>query len=433
MKFRDSVHLIHPKEVSMLGRTHIHVGLALLFVATFVATSSGKTLIVGKPGTPCPNAQYTTITNAVKAAAPDDVVAVCPALYPEQLIISKPLTLRGLTVDGVGRVLLQPKLEPNFGGLPFEAVIAVTNAYDVTIENLAIDASHNTLSGCAGPTLAGIHYYNASGRVENSAVFGAQVADPQSCGLLPASGFGVQVDADQPGPFCVSIKNSSIHDYTRDGVFAMGSGVKVRIEHNTISGVGPSGGTFQFGVFVLKGAVGRIDGNVITEGLCGTLSLTDCISLRSEGVTLRAVGDGTEVSNNVITNAQSGIFVNGVNRIRVTNNLISNIEGADGIHLQGTSNSLFDGNIIFNAGPVSAAERGSGFVNISCGILESPGAGTAGGTEEDNQISHTTVNDAYCGVGHVATTHVEFGKYSNTLYTELASDSSSFPPPPVEP
>jgi hypothetical protein len=241
-------------------------------------------------------------------------------------------------VNGVGRVLLQPALVPNFGGLPFEAVIAVTNTHDVTIENLAIDASNNTVVGCAGAALAGIHYYNSSGRVEKNAIFGAQVANPQSCGLLPASGFGVQVDADQPGPFCVSVKDNSIHDYTRNGVFAMGSGVRVRIEHNTISGVGPAVGTFQFGVFVLNGAVGTIESNVITEGLCGTLSATECISLRSEGVTLRAVGDGTEVSNNVITNAQSGIFVNGVNRLRVTNNLISNIVGFDGIDLQGTSN-----------------------------------------------------------------------------------------------
>jgi hypothetical protein len=433
MKLRDLAHLIHQKEDNMLRKTQTHVGLALLFLVTFGATSSGKTLIVGQPGTPCPNAQYTTITDAVKVANAGDVVAICPALYPEQLIITMPLTLRGLTVDGVGRVLLQPSLVAGFGGLPFEAVIAVTNTHDVTVENLAIDASKNTVVGCAGATLAGIHYYNASGRVENNAIFGAEVADPQSCGLLPASGFGVQVDADQPGPFCVSVKDNSIHDYTRNGVYVTGAGVTARIENNTISGVGPAVGTFQFGVFVLNGAVGLISRNVISEGLCGTLSLTDCISLRSEGVTLRAVGDGTEVSNNVITNAQSGIFINGVNHIRVTDNLIGNIEGADGIDMQGTSNSLIDANTIFNAGPVSAAPRGSGFVNISCGVLEAPGAGTAGGLEEDNQISHTTVNDAYCGVGHVATTHVESGKYSNTLYTVLASDSTSFPPPPVEP
>jgi len=53
MKSRELVNLIGQKEVSMLSRTHIHVGLALLFVAPSGAASSGKTLIVGQPGTPC--------------------------------------------------------------------------------------------------------------------------------------------------------------------------------------------------------------------------------------------------------------------------------------------------------------------------------------------------------------------------------------------
>ena len=53
MKLRDSVDHIHQKEVTMLRRTQTHIGSAFLFVATFGATSSGKTLIVGQPGTPC--------------------------------------------------------------------------------------------------------------------------------------------------------------------------------------------------------------------------------------------------------------------------------------------------------------------------------------------------------------------------------------------
>jgi hypothetical protein len=110
MKLRDLDHLIHQKEVNMLRRKQTQVGLALLFVAAFCATSYGKTLVVGQPSAPCPNARYTTITDAVNAANPGDVVAICPALYPEQLIIAKPLTLEGLTVNGVGRVLLQPSL-----------------------------------------------------------------------------------------------------------------------------------------------------------------------------------------------------------------------------------------------------------------------------------------------------------------------------------
>jgi len=424
MKIRDLTHLIRrSKEDTMLRGKLVYVGLALLCLGAFCVTSSAKTWIVGQPGTSCPNARYTTITDAVNAAAPGDVIAICPALYPEQLVITKPLTLRGLDINGVNRVLLQPSLTAGFGGLAFEAVIAVTNTQDVTIENLAIDASQNTLSGC-GTSLAAIHFYDSSGTVRNNALFGATVADPQNCvKVLPASGFGIEVEADEAGPFCVSVEHNSIHDYTRDGVYVTGSGVTARIEDNSISGVGPAIGTFQFGVFVLNGAVGLIKRNVITEGLCGTLSVSACVNVRSEGVTLRAAGDGTAIDSNIINNAQSGIFTNAANQIRITNNLISNIVGYDGVDLQGTSNSFIDGNVIFNAVPV---------VNQSCGVWETPGSGSAGGTEQDNRISHTTVNDSYCGVGHVATTAVGAGVYHNTLYTVLASDAASSPPA-VEP
>src|SRR5581483_8448037 len=112
------------------------------------------------------------------------------------------------------------------------------------------------------------------------------------------------------------------HDYTAAGVQATGTGIYANVEGNNISGIGPAGGLFQFGVFIVNGPVASIRWNVITEGLCGSLSASDCIGVRSEGVTLRAPGDGTTVDGNVISNAQSGIFINGANRLRVTNNQI---------------------------------------------------------------------------------------------------------------
>jgi nitrous oxidase accessory protein NosD len=412
-----------------------HARLAILFLGTFCATTSvaradERVRIVGQPNTPCPNAQYTTINDAVNAADPGDVIEICPALYPEQLTITKRLTLRGRRVNGVNRVLLQPTsmspavgVDNAVGGLPFEAVITVMYTHGVTIQNLAIDASKNNVTGCT-PLVAGIHYYNSSGEVENNAISGAQVTGCTGANaLLFGSGFGVQVDADQPGDFDVSIENNSIHDFTRDGIQAVNPGVTATIEENVISGVGPSGGVFQFGVFIVNGAVGRISRNVITEGLCGTLSITDCINARSEGITLRAVGDGTLIDRNVINDAQSGIFINAANQVRVTNNQISNIVGFDGIDLQGTSNSLIDGNIIFNALPLD---------NESCGVFENTGPGSAGGLEQQNKIFHTIVNDAYCGVVYVSTTDVDSGRYFNTLYTNVSSELPTLPPP-VEP
>jgi nitrous oxidase accessory protein NosD len=358
----------------------------------------------------------------VNAATPGDVIAICPALYPEQLIITIPLTLRGVSTDVKGnevkRVLLQPTLR-NVRGLPVQAVITVMNTVGVTIENLAIDASKNSASGC-NPSLAAVHYFNASGSVVNNSLFGAQLATPQDCyGVFPDNGFGVLVDSTASGPFQVSVENNSIHDFNQGGVQATNAGVTVQVEGNRISGVGPSIPD-QFGVFIANGAVGLISRNLITEGPCGKLSQTDCLLARSEGITLSAVGDGTVVDHNIISDTQSGIEIMSGNHARITNNLISNIDLFDGIDIGLITNSLIDGNTIFNVTPIA---------NQSCGIYEISGAGIVG-----NTISNTTVNDAYCGVTYVTADQLGPGNYYNTLYTTLNGDL--FPngfPPPLEP
>jgi nitrous oxidase accessory protein NosD len=399
---------------------YVSFALSLLVSVCAIARAGERTLTVGKSKTDCPNATYTTIGAAVTAAAPGDVIEICPALYPEQLIITKPLTLRGVrdSVAGneVNRVLLQPSLQ-DVQGLPVEAVITVMNTRGVRIENLAIDASQNSVQGCT-PQLADIHFHNASGRVADDALFGAQLANPKNCAVVfPGNGFGVLVDSDQPGPFHVAIEDNSIHDFTKNGVQAINAGVTVKVEGNRIVGVGPSI-AFQFGVYIANGAVGLINGNIITEGPCGSLSFTDCFNARSEGVALRSFGDGTVVSHNIITHAQSGIFINGGKDGRFSDNFISDIDALDGIDIEGLTsvftNNRIENNTIFNVTPLVP--------NESCGVFEMPHTSVSG-----NTIAHNTVNDAYCGVGYVSADHVETGDYHNTLFTDINTETFSYP------
>jgi hypothetical protein len=410
--------------------------LGLVFLVLGTGSALGKTLVVGKAGTTCPEAAYQTIGAAISAAASWDVIEICPALYAEQLVITKPLTLRGRLVNssdgteitGDNRALLQPALT-DLLSLATEAVITVMNTSDVTIDNLAIDASRNKVASCT-PGVAGIHFLNATGRIQNSAIFNAELANPLSCTSLPfGNGFGVQVDANQPGPFGVRVENNSIHDYTANGVQVNGAGgaITAEIDSNSISGIGPASGIFQFAIFVLNGAVGHIRNNVITEGLCGSLTSLACIGERSEGVTLRAVGDGTEVDGNFITNAQSGIFINGANKLRVTNNQIRNIDAMSGMDIQATASGVFTNSVIrhnsiFHVWPIDADASNDG---EGCGINEYSGTGKFSG----NEISDNTVSDAYCGVAHVTGDFVREGTYFNILYTELNADLYLYPPP----
>jgi hypothetical protein len=418
------------EKLTMLRKLAKRTGLALLSFGMVSTASHANTLTVGQPNTSggeqtCAHAQYSTIGAAIAAASAGDVIAICPALYPGQLVITIPLTLIGTSVNGVNRTLIQPTGLNAVNG--YASVITVMNTTGVAIKNLAVDASLNTVSGCS-PALSAILYFNSSGGVSDAAISGAELQDVSTCSGLFGNGFGVLVENDGslPGPFNVSVGQSSIHDYTQDGIYVVGPGagispaaVNVDIAGNSISGVGPASGTLQFGVF-LNGAAGQITGNMISEGLCGTLAIgPDCVNLRSEGVTLRSVGAGTVVNGNYISNAQSGIFMNGVTQAKITNNVISNIQGLDGMDLEGVTDSLIQGNTVFNALPVS---------NDSCGIWENTGTGISGNTIENN-----TVNDAYRGVAYVTADRVVSGTYFNTLYTTFNIDLNPEGPPPVEP
>jgi hypothetical protein len=412
-----------------------------LWFSFFFAAAAGllaqgaNTLVVGKPDTPCPNVGYTTIGAAVAAASAGDVIEVCPGAYPEQLVITMPLTLRGITVNNVSRILLDPALV-SVSGQPTEAVITVVNTSGVKIQNLAIDASNNTVSGCAAgvPGLAAVHFSSSSGVLENSAIFGAQVANPQSCvSALPyGNGIAVQVDEIQTGSFTIGIDNNSIRNFTSNGILVNGAGIQAEIAGNSITGAGPNSGTFQFAVFLANGASGNINHNVIAEGLCGTLTISNCISQRSEGITLRAIGNGTIVDSNVITKAQSGIFINGANQLQVTNNQIRDIEAMSGMDVQASASGVFtnnviSGNLIFNVGPINSNASSN---EEGCGINEYSGTGTFSG----NQISQNTITDAYCGIAHVTSDVVTSGAYFDVLYNEFNSDLYlDGYPPAVEP
>jgi len=409
---------------------------AVLFSAAIPLAAA--TLKVGRPNTGCNQAQYTAIGDAVKAASAGDLIEICPGLYQEQLTITKPLTLAGLQTEISGQLVNRVVIQPSslattvvsdgaVSGAPVTAVISVIGANGVSIQNLAIDASQNHINGCA-LLVAGIYFHNSSGQIRNNAVFGADVP---SCAPTKAvqngSGFGIEIDADANSTFSVLVDRNSIHDFSKEGVLVLGTGVTATISNNTISGVGPSARAFQFGVFILNGAVGHVRNNAITEGLCGVLSASSCLALRSEGVVLKAVGDGTTVDGNTIVNAQYGIFINGANLARIANNQIRNIDAGNGIDIQGTAsgafaNSLVAGNMIFHVGPI---DQNASLNQRGCGIEEYAGTGVSG-----NTIVNNTVSDAFCGVAAVEADFVVSGTYTNTLYPLLDADlyPITFPP-----
>jgi parallel beta-helix repeat protein len=413
----------------MNGKTRMkRIGFAMLCWATCCSYALGTTRIVGPANVPCPNAGFSKIQDAINAAQSGDTIEICPALYQEQLLVTKPLTLTGISEQGVERAVIQPTSFSVVQNLGFTAAIAVVNTDNVTISNLAVDASNNTVSGC-GTTLAGIHFYNASGVVDSVAISGTQLRNPLSCTtLVLGNGNGVQADqaATSTSTYSITVRNSSIHDFGRNAIYVSGTGERVMINGNSIAGVGPSAGVNQFGVFVANGASGEVTANLITEGTCGTIPILTCYNLRTEGVVLRSAGNGTIIAGNVISNVQAGVFVNGATNFLVTGNTISNVDALSAIHLQGAISGLISGNRIFHVGPFTADTSND---EEGCGVNDVSGTNSSG-----NAILGNSVNDAYCGVAYVTGDQVGANAFRNTLYTTLNGDN--YPnvfPPPVQP
>jgi len=401
--------------------TPIHASIALS-LALWAGPSFAETLTVGRPNTNCAGARYDRIAAAIESAKPGDIIEVCPAIYEEQLLITKPLTLRGVPSNGYNRVVIRPARFTYSGAVASTAVISVLNTQDVTIENLTLDAGENTVDSCDF-ILAGVRVQNSSATIQHNAFTGTALKNPPSCAVLfPGNGNAIHVDATQPGSFTVAVKHNSIREFARNGILVMGTGITANVESNTITGIGPSTGSFQFGIFIANGAVANVRWNMVSQGNCGGLEFVPCRDLRSEGVILRAVGSGTVVDGNIFTNAQNGIFINGGSNLRITNNLIRNMDVWSGIHLQATTDSVFSGNQIYNTSPMNeiASERSEG-----CGINEVVGMQNARNRYFDN-----VVIDAYCGIAHVSTSTVESGTFVNTIYTTINSDQhpTRYPP-----
>ena len=73
------------------------VALAIGAGATHAAfTHFGKSVRVGKTGTSCPGARFSRIQDALDASSAGARIIVCPGVYPEQILVSRAVRLRGM-------------------------------------------------------------------------------------------------------------------------------------------------------------------------------------------------------------------------------------------------------------------------------------------------------------------------------------------------
>lgn len=361
---------------------------------------------------------YATIGAAVYFAATGSIIDVCPGTYPEQVVITKKLTLIGVQsgTAGATAVVAAPAsgVVPNvydIHGHHIAAQIAVLNSSVVTISNLTVDGSGNNLSGC-GTNLEGIYFQNSTGTITQNVVR-SQILDSADLGCQV--GLAINVESNSGGNPAVTISNNSVHNYQKNGITAKGSGVsglggpKATVTGNTVIGIGATPAIAQNGIEISFGATGKVSGNYVADNVYtgGYWASSGILIYAAADVTASAntvenaqyaiatasdptygVADGATISSNHIGGAADAIDLCSNNNTATSNTIYGSTQ--DGAHSDDTctSGSVVSGNNNTITGNT---------INEACaGVLLGTGTGTTSSPNTFLNVTNTTLAGDVC-------------------------------------
>ena len=397
-----------------MQKNHVQYSLAIpagLFLASLVtqpllaATRVVGGCISGK--------QYASIQAAVTASAAGDTIKVCPGNYPEQVVISKSLTLTGVS-SGAGAdnpVITAPAsgVLPNAtslaDGSQIAAQILVQGTTGVSIKQIAVDGSNNGISSCTD--LAGILFQNASGSVSytatrNQTLGGALGGCPSGQGIFIQS-FSQSAYASTGGTATVSVTNNSVHDYQKTGIIADGDGTNATIQHNHVVGLGPISYNVQNGIQFSRGATGTASGNTIANdvytgsnpyGASGILVYaSENVSVLSNDVGSTQLGVATVTDPSSATAGNPGGL--GDNTL-IQSNRVTDTQTFDAVYVCSNSNTIQSNTLTHSSNSavhlamecsstVSGNTVAQNDINEACAaVLESGAGNTITGNNDDN-------------------------------------------------
>jgi parallel beta-helix repeat protein len=373
--------------------------LTLLAVGAFAAPAAaqGGTVYVDDDGAQCAGA-LTSIQAALNALAANGTVVVCPGVYPEQLRITKNVTVVGYPTANASAAIVRPTSGvpiASFTGRQITPVVIVKpvtgNLSSVNLVNLTIDGGRLPFAGCE-PAAMGVYYGNSSGQMYALAVRnitnGAALTGCQG-------GLGIYVQSGPAGSSNVTISNSTVHDYDKNGITANEVGTIVTIRANTITGLGDKTEAAQNGIQIGYGARATIESNGVTAHAWHGCTAANC-SYAASNVLLYGASNSI-VRSNLLSKSQVNIAVQSdpsfpANNNQITANLISD-DLFDGVSIFDAASNQVTNNLINNSGEAGI-------------FVDGTGAG--------NTISGNTIDEGACGV-LAPTAAIGTNTYYNTV------------------
>ena len=303
-----------------LSRGFVFPCLAVVMLAAFSGQAfSANFAAVGTctpPNPVTPAHTYLTIQLAVTSSAPGTVIQICPGTYPEQVVIGKKLTLEGVGSTPTNPAQNAAVIVPPTTGMvanasdvddshPIAAQLLVQNTFSsvVSITNLTVDGFGNQISGC-GPDLMGVLFQNSAGTLNHDAVRNQVPGDVLSgC----QSGESIFVETGSGFASKVTVENSSVHNYNKNGITGNDANTKLILTGNYVQGSGVVAGlAAQNGIQLAFGATGSIGTETVVDNVYQdpTTAATDILLFDA------AENSAITVNTNTLGNSQIpiGIF-----------------------------------------------------------------------------------------------------------------------------
>jgi hypothetical protein len=381
-----------------------------------------------------PGTHYTTIQAAVTAAPVGATVDVCPGTYPEQVMISKNLTLAGI-VSGTSDAAV---VVPPSGGLvsngsdifgsPIAAQIFVQGAAAVTVSHLTVDGAGNNIAGCGAPTLEGIYFQNSSGKITGNVVRNQFQTDYANFGGCQ-NGLAINVES-LTNSSTVAVSTNSVRSYQKNGITATGAatgpgspGPAVTISGNYIVGLAATAMNWQ-GVYLTQGtaaengiqvgfgASGTVSGNTVNDNVWGQDTSSDPGDAAS-GILVYA-SDGIMVSGNSVGSAQFGIVAvtdptyGPADNTVIQSNKVMGTQIFDAIDLCSNSNT---------------AKLNTIYGSAESGVHVDDACGSGNG----NSVTNNTINEACAGIllgtgtGTISSPNTFFNVTNKTLAGDVCT------------
>ncbi|MBR0875485.1 hypothetical protein JQ633_34390, partial [Bradyrhizobium tropiciagri] len=392
-----------------------------------------------------------SIQAAIDSANNGDTIFIENGVYNEQVSIAGRvgLTLQGESEAGVvitsPASIVQNAVDATTGRLQ-DALIAVSNSSNITIENVKIDGADrgNTIGGGgSGNDFVGIAVANSTGQIDHVDVTG--IRDPLSPdGELSGvqHGNAIVITNAVGSPLAFTVSNSSIENYQKTAIIARNT--IATLTNNDIDGGGPHNVIAQNGIQLSSGSTGTVTGNHISgigftpdsNDVVGVLVFDSHGSLNISGNTFDGTTandvfaylvntSGATVTANTINHTETGVVDSGtVNTPNsVGGNTFSDVDTAYSFDPDPTSTPYnvtgTEGNDILHGGAGNDHIDGLGGIDT----IDMTAAGAAGSIV--NLTSGLAVSTA-TGIDTLANVENVLGSAGNDTLIGDANDNTFF-------